>query len=137
MEKSLQINIYGRSGRLASVVFKRNDIPFRITTVLEPFTIISELYRYKKDLKEGSTPDAFYTEIIGPRNKRWMLEILHANGVYSMQVFALQKGIDDSSHISMKFSWKGDKSELLIALNTFEAKVSLSSSLRSASGRSN
>ncbi|RZM17887.1 MAG: hypothetical protein EOO88_42165 [Pedobacter sp.] len=114
MSKFLQISIYRRPGDRASLVFRKNGVLYRITTIERAKLFARQLDNYEYDLKKDCAKTEFIMQISSPRRRNWVIEIgLKGEGV-TLKVYEALNGF-----MKLQFEWNGNKAALIHALEDF------------------
>lgn len=108
MSNVLTISIYKRGSDKASLVFRRDRVLYRITTVEPVKFIAGHLNTYLTDLKNGVAERELVLELKSPRNRRHVLEMATADDLVTVCVFDLSRGEE-----GLCFKWSGTTDGLM------------------------
>ena len=111
---SLIISIYRRPGKKASVVFRRNKVLYRITTVEDAPAVVKAFRSYEIDLKNKEAEPDFVFEIICPRKRHRVVEIGLRGEKAHLCVYEMA-----GEELKLCFKWDGSRKVLFQAVWQF------------------
>jgi hypothetical protein len=108
MKNFIAISVYRKKGNRVSLVFRKNKVLYRITSVENGKGIINELNLYGADLVKGAANRQFILKIDSPRNRCRVLEIGLEGELAKLYVYeALERDM------KLRFMWLGSKDDIL------------------------
>jgi len=105
-EANFEISIYPKGGNRAGVVFRRNKVCYRLTTIEKADHFITELKKCI-DLTRSKIINLF-----GPKNRRWVVEVAGEAGQTALVVWEMIA----EGKVLLRFQWKGSEPEFNAAL---------------------
>ncbi|MES2458569.1 MAG: hypothetical protein V4594_23650 [Bacteroidota bacterium] len=122
MNNLLTIGIYRRSGRQASLVFRKgNQMIYRITAITDAPVLVNALRVYEHNLYKNLADPKFVVEVLCPRNRQRVLEISLLKGMASCCVF--EKA---GSAMDLCFKWRGSEMDLVNSMRQFTVMAFMS-----------
>nr|WP_068892542.1 hypothetical protein [Pedobacter panaciterrae] len=108
MKNFIAISVYRKKGNRVSLVFRKNKVLYRITSVENGKGIINELNLYGADLVKGNANPQFILKIDIPGNRCRVLEIGLEGELAKLYVYeALERDM------KLRFTWIGTKDDIV------------------------
>lgn len=114
MNSSLTIGIYRRTGKRASVLFRRGKVLHRITTVEFAPAVVGAFREYADMLKRNETGADFVFEILCPRKRHRVVEIGLSGQKAHLCVYKMV-----GEELKLCFRWSGSREVLREAVMQF------------------
>jgi hypothetical protein len=108
------ICIYRRDGKRASVVFRKNKVLYRITTVEHAPAVVSVFRGYEDDVRRNVADPDFVFEILCPRKRNRVVEIGLTGQKANLCVYEAA-----GEELKLCFKWSGGTEELRQAVGHF------------------
>ena len=108
MKNFIAISVYRKKGNKVSLVFRKNKVLYRITSVENGKGIVNELNLYGADLVKGNANPQFILKIDSPRNRCRVLEIGLDGELAKLYVYEALEG-----DMKLRFKWVGLKNDII------------------------
>ena len=108
MKNFIVISVYRKKGNKVSLVFRKNKVLYRITSVENGKGIVNELNLYGADLVKGNANPQFILKIDSPRNRSRVLEIGLDGELAKLYVYEALEG-----DMKLRFTWTGSKDDII------------------------
>jgi len=106
-QPSLRISVYKKRQNRASIVFRKNNILHRLTTIDRADKVLWELNNCRNDLRRAAV-----IQLSNPAKRTWVLEM----GLRNEEEAVLNVWEMAQSEMKLRFKWQGDAEVLHNAL---------------------
>lgn len=97
---TLQLNIYLKYGKNASLVFKKEGMLCRINNLINSKVLVANMAQLDRAIQTGARQHC-HEVLNGTRNRKWLLHVAHNAGVVVLEV---SKYLADDS-VEQVFNW--------------------------------
>jgi len=104
MKNNLQLNLFLKPNNRTCLVFRKNEILYRIDNLLHPLPFVANMVQLKKAIDTEAEQDCCL-ELCNTKNKRWKLECRYLNRIVGLNLW-IDTGLANG-HPELKFCWDG------------------------------